>query len=308
MKLHVFIIVIALTLIACTNSKKGLSVAEGKIVSYTAFKSEYIDARNIDVWLPKSYSLGKKHPVLYMHDGQMLFDASQTWNGQEWGVDEVLTKLKNDIHPLPIVVGIWNNPSTRHADFAPQKALEQYATPLLDSLIEHTKRGNEKLFNRLPRADDYLKFLVEEVKPHIDKTFNTNPNSSHTFVVGSSMGGLISLYALMEYPEVFGGAGCLSTHWTVEFYLKDNPFPGAIAAYVRNNSQSLRGKKLYMDRGTKTLDSIYAEAQKKIDDILSKATIEGLIWKSKVFEGAEHTENDWNKRLDVPLGFLFEKN
>lgn len=103
--------------------KKRLSVAEGKIVSYTAFKSEYIDARNIDVWLPKSYSLGKKHPVLYMHDGQMLFDASQTWNGQEWGVDEVLTKLKNDIHPLPIVVGIWNNPSTRHADFAPQKHL-----------------------------------------------------------------------------------------------------------------------------------------------------------------------------------------
>jgi len=63
-----------------------------------------------------------------------------------------------------------------------------------------------------------------------------------------------------------------------------------------------------MDRGTKTLDSIYEEAQKKIDDIISKATIEGLIWKSKVFEGAEHTENDWNKRLDVPLGFLFEKN
>jgi enterochelin esterase-like enzyme len=122
------------------------------------------------------------------------------------------------------------------------------------------------------------------------------------------MGGLISLYALMEYPEVFGGAACLSTHWPVEFYLDNNPFTEAIASYVNNNCQALRGKRLYLDRGTKTLDSIYEEGQNKIDSIINKASIEGLVWESKVYQDAKHTENDWNKRLDIPLRFLFEKN
>ena len=104
MKSNLVLALVVFCLCSCTNTRKAPNVSEGKMVTYTSFKSEHIDARNVDVWLPESYTQGKDHPVLYMHDGQMLFDASQTWNGQAWGIHEVLTKLKNDIQPLPIVV------------------------------------------------------------------------------------------------------------------------------------------------------------------------------------------------------------
>jgi len=293
--------------ISCTK-KASLSVSSGKIIEIPDFPSVHIDARTLAVWLPDGYSKKVNHPVLYMHDGQMLFDASKTWNKQEWGVDEVLTKLGKEIQHLPIVVGIWNNPITRHADFTPQKALEQYGTPLVDSLVAHAKRGEEKLFNHIPRADAYLKFLVEEVKPYIDKTFSTNPKASHTFVAGSSMGGLISLYALLEFPETFGGAACLSTHWPVTFVMENNPFPKAIAGYINDNRQNLANKKLYMDYGTETLDSLYETPQKDINALLKRDSIQGLTWVSKKFAGAAHTENDWHDRLGIPLRFLLNGN
>ena len=306
MKSNLILVIVAFCLFGCTNTRKAPSVSEGKIIAYTSFISEHIDDRNVDIWLPESYTQGKDHPVLYMHDGQMLFDASQTWNGQAWNVHEVLTNLENDIQPLPIVVGIWNNAAARHANFVPQKVVDNYATPKLDSILRFTMSGEQKLFTEKPNADAYLKFLVEELKPHIDATFNTKSDVANSFIAGSSMGGLISLYALLEYPEVFGGAACLSTHWPVVFYVEDNPFPETIASYLSDNSQALRGKKLYLDRGTKTLDSLYELGQNSIDSIIDAAKIDGLIWKSEIFDGAEHTENDWNKRLDIPLRFLFE--
>ena len=77
---------------------------------------------------------------------------------------------------------------------------------------------------------------------------------------------------------------------------------------INDNCQALRGKRLYLDRGTKTLDSIYEEGQNKIDSIINKASIECLVWESNVYQDAKHTENDWNERLDIPFRFLFEKN
>jgi predicted alpha/beta superfamily hydrolase len=302
--LRVFTSLFLICLLSSCTNRPALNVSGGKIVQIVDFPSAYIDARTITIWLPEDYNKSAKHPVLYMHDGQMLFDASKTWNGQEWGVDEVLTSLRNEIKPLPIVVGIWNNPVTRHADFTPQKALTQYASPLLDSLVMHANRGNEKLFNQPPRADAYLKFLVNEVKPHIDKTFNTNPEVSHTFIAGSSMGGLISLYALLEYPNTFGGAACLSTHWPVTFFLENNPFPKAITQYIHDNRLKLANKKLYMDYGTETLDSLYEIPQKGVAAILEKDSINRLRWESKKFEGAAHTEQDWQNRLEIPVKFL----
>jgi len=303
----IFSLLVIVFALGCTV-KPALRVSSGKIIQIDDFPSAFIDARTLAVWLPDGYSKKVKRPVLFMHDGQMLFDASKTWNGQEWGVDEVLTELEKEMHPLPIVVGIWNNPTTRHADFTPQKALAQYATPLLDSLVTYAKRGEEKLFHQIPRADAYLKFLVEEVKPYIDKTFSTNPRASHTFVAGSSMGGLISLYALLEYPDIFGGAACLSTHWPVTFDMENNPFPKAIADYINDNRQNLVNKKLYMDYGTETLDSLYEAPQKNINALLEKDSIPGLNWISKKFEGAAHTENDWQRRLGIPMQFLLNEN
>lgn len=277
------------------------NVSKGKLLEYPQFKSEYVSPRDVWVWVPEDYSPKKKYDVLYMHDGQMLFDAATTWNKQEWKIDETVGQLieEGKINPC-IVVGIANIAATRYGDYFPQKTLQW--------LPEGTSIPKDTQFN----ADNYLRFLVKEVKPFIDKTYATHKGNSHTFVMGSSMGGLISLYALCEYPEVFGGAGCLSTHVPM---VLSKTLPNAAAdvwakafrAYLNENLPKANSKLIYMDRGDATLDSFYPAYQQAIDSLMEAKGWEGPAWTSKVFPGAAHTETDWAERLNNPLQFLLGK-
>ena len=109
----------------------------GSIRHFENFSSRFIAARNVDVWLPDGYSVKKRYPVLYMHDGQMLFDSTHTWNHQEWQVDETISNLiKESKIRECIVVGIWNNSEYRHADYFPQKPLEYLPRQLREKLIK----------------------------------------------------------------------------------------------------------------------------------------------------------------------------
>ena len=192
---------IALFGVIMTDVYSAQTVSTGKLTEFTKFESKYVSPRDVCVWVPDGYSPKNRYDVIYMHDGQMLFDANTTWNKQEWKVDEVAGSLiaEGKIRNC-IVVAVSNISKTRYGDFLPQKTLEY--------LPEGTNIPKEIKYN----ADNYLRFLVEEVKPFVDKNYSTNKSKDHTFVMGSSMGGLISLYALCEYPDVFGGAGCVSTH------------------------------------------------------------------------------------------------
>ena len=240
MKMKFLFIAFALLLCQCGMAQQTVSL--GKLIEYPDFSSSIVTSRDVFVWLPSDYSPKEKYDVLYMHDGQMLFDANTTWNKQEWGIDEVVGKLLNEKKIRScIVVGVANIPETRYADYFPQKALKN----LPDSVVS----GNVS-FN----ADNYLRFLVEEVKPFIDKEYSTNKSVEHTFVMGSSMGGLISLYALCEYPEVFGGAACMSTH--VPMILskelskeKADQWSRAFRNYLDENLPTANSRIIYMDRG-----------------------------------------------------------
>lgn len=181
-------------------------VAAGKIDHLTNFSSRLTDPRNVEVWLPPGHSPAHRYPVVYMHDGQMLFDSTATWNHQEWHVDEVLGRpFQGGQVPPCIVVGIWNNGALRHAEYFPQ-APQALMTPATRADLEARK------FKHAPLADKCLQFLVTELKPYIDAHYATAKARENTFLMGSSMGGLISLYGLCEYPQVFGGAECLSMH------------------------------------------------------------------------------------------------
>ncbi|MDR1951012.1 MAG: alpha/beta hydrolase, partial [Bacteroidales bacterium] len=124
--------------------------------------SQYVDTRAVDIWLPENYPSGEKYNVIYMHDGQMLFDAAVTWNNQEWQVDETVSELmKNNKIQNTIVVGIHNNGAKRLSEKLPQKAMNYLPEDLrkkVDSVVIHGYL-----------ADNYLKFIVEELKPYIDK-------------------------------------------------------------------------------------------------------------------------------------------
>ena len=147
-------------------------------------------------------------------------------------------------------------------------------------------------------------FIVKEVKPYIDKTFPVYTTANHTAIMGSSMGGLISWYALSEYPQVFGGAACLSTHWPGSFEPEDNPVPAAFFDYLRQKLPEPGRHKLYFDFGTATLDAWYPPLQAQADAIMASKGYDSSNWQTLRFDGAEHSENAWAERLHLPLTFL----
>lgn len=279
--------------------------AQGTIKRIENFPSKLIAPRLVDIWLPEGYTTTQKYAVLYMHDGQMLYDSTTTWNKQEWGVDETLTKLvKEKKIRNTIVVGVWNGGKLRHAEYFPQKPFEALTPYQRDTLFKAFRNKDTKLFNDTVQSDKYLKFLVTELKPYIDQNFSTLKDRKNTFIAGSSMGGLISMYAICEYPNVFGGAACLSTHWVGVFRTENNPVPEAFMNYLRKNLPSPKTHKLYFDYGTATLDALYPPFQKQADKIMQEKGFTAKNWLTKEFVGEDHSELAWRKRLDIPLEFL----
>ena len=291
------------------SNAQDIKVTSGKIERFPNFKSQFVDARNVDVWLPNGYSNKEKYAVLYMHDGQMLFDAAQTWNKQAWEIDEVAGHLiaANKTRKF-IVVGIWNNGAKRHPEYFPQKPYQQLTSVQKEFVSNDLlKKGKiNQTFN--PISDNYLKFIVTELKPFIDKTFSTKTNRKNTFIAGSSMGGLISIYAICEYPKVFGGAACLSTHWTGIYQLKNNPIPEIFFNYLKTQLPKPKNHKLYFDYGNKTLDSLYPSLQKRVDTIIIEKGFTDKNWMTKSFPEKDHSENSWHERVHIPLEFLLKKD
>jgi len=272
----------------------------GRLERMENFPSKYVDARHVEVWLPPGYDQSKRYAVLYMHDGQMLFDPATTWNKQAWRVDAVAASLMaaGKVRDF-IIVGPWNNDKYRRAEYFPQGFL-RYVPQKVRAELE------AKAFLGKPRADNYLRFLVEELKPVIDARYATAPDRESTFLLGSSMGGLISVYALCEYPNVFGGAAALSTHW-IGVFERNAEIPAAAIAYLRKHLPKPARVRLYMDRGTTELDALYDQAQPRIDALLAEKGFRSPGFVTRVFEGAGHSEADWHRRLDVPLLFLLRK-
>jgi len=291
------------TLLGMSNlSAQTPKLSSGTITRYEKFASNFVESRTVDVWLPDGYTSKKKYAVIYMHDGQMLFDASTTWNKQEWEVDETMGKLlKEGKIKDCIVVAVWNINGLRRAEYFPKKAIEYLGEP------ERSKAQNEQFL-----ADQYLQFLVKELKPFIDKNYATRKEAASTFLMGSSMGGLISLYGVCEYPEVFGGAACLSIHSPLLTDARvmqnpDNEYAAALRAYVSEKLPQSPKRKIYFDYGTATLDALYQQTQPKLDASMENAGYTAKHWITKKFEGAAHDEIAWAKRLHIPLTFLLKK-
>ena len=153
--------------------------------------------------------------------------------------------------------------------------------------------------------------MVNELKPFIDKNYPTKTDASNTFMIGSSMGGLISIYALCEYSEIFGGVACLSIHSPLaSFELinqnTDKEVSSKFRNYLENNLPEANTKKIYFDYGNLTGDSIYEPYQKKIDEIMVEKGYNNSYWQTLFFEGESHTETSWAKRLNIPVSFLLK--
>jgi glycosidase/predicted alpha/beta superfamily hydrolase len=255
------------------------------------FPSKFVAARNVEVWLPPGYAThpAERYPVVYMHDGQNVFDPATSFGGVDWGADETMTRLIRERKVRPaIVVAVWNT-TKRYQEYMPEK-------PLAGTTTHSTGFGQTFQTGEII-SDEYLRFLVTELKPFVDRTYRTRPGRADTFTIGASMGGLIAAYAMAEYPGVFGGAACLSTGWPVA--------DGAVIGYLGRHAPDPGTHRLYFDVGTATLDSLLAPWQPRADSALHAAGyVDGKSYLSKTFPGAEHNERAWRVRLEIPLRFL----
>lgn len=261
------------------------------MIRHTNFPSRHVPQRHVEVWLPPGYDDGDSHyPVLYMHDGQNCFNAADCAYGAAWEVQHALARLVAAGQARPaIIAGVWNIPARRVLEYRP-------ARPFLYLSASARQRVLAGMGGQ-PLSDDYLAFLVGELKPFMDATYRTLPGRADTCVMGSSMGGLISLYALCEYPDVFGGAGCVSTHWPA--------VEGVIVPYLRDRLPDPATHRLYFDYGTTTIDTLYPPIQAQVDSLLPAAGYtRGDNWLTRVFPGAPHNEDAWQARVHIPLRFL----
>lgn len=283
---NILITIVVLVFASCSSVRKEEAPIFKKL---PAFQSQYVGSRNVEVMLPPGYDPENKYDVLYMHDGQNVFDPFTAFSGVDWGVDETVVRLlyENKIRPVIVVVS-WCT-ENRFIEYMPNKPADE-----IEVLKDSAKLNDDLL------SDNYLKFLVYELKPFIDKNYSTLNSSEHTFIMGSSMGGLISCYAISEYPDVFGGAACVSTHWPA--------LEGVFLKYVKNNLPNPENHRIYFDYGTTTLDSLYEPFQKQVDEMMiSRGFKRGENWLTKKFEGAEHNEKAWRERVHIPIEFLLGK-
>ncbi len=262
----------------------------GRLVYWTDVRSAFLGpTRHVEVWLPPGYDSASstRYPVLYMHDGQNLFDPRIASTGVDWGVDEAVVRLAaRGVIPPVIVVGVWNS-AARGLEYSPWHGAPRYA-----------------------------RFLIEELMPRVNAEFRTLTGPRNTAAMGSSMGGLLSFYLVTHHPEAFGACGCVSTH----FPLSDDvsrrmlgmtaagapdttPF---IVRDIRAGLRAPRGARYWFDYGGLGLDSAYGPTHEAVRAWLRRqGRVEGRDFVIRRYPEATHNEASWRARLDDALTFLY---
>lgn len=279
----------------------------GRLIEYERVAAAGLPDQRLTIWLPPGYDAGSaRYPVLYMHDGHNLFDVTKSNFNKIWAADKAMLAAVQSGKVEPhIIIGIWAPGADRHRQYLPRSAHELATGNLRQQLDAATPGG--------VISDRYLDWIAGPLKSWVDGAFRTRTARDDTAIVGSSMGGLMSCYAFLEKPEVFGRAGCVSSHWPAvdprtvaadEAQLKalwDGWFAARLGAPD--------GRRVWLDHGTATLDAYYAPYQQVVDARFAAAGWEkGRDWESRVYEGAEHEENAWAARLPEIFGWLLAKD
>lgn len=245
--------------------------------------SQFVPARTVQVWLPPGYAQGGRYPVLYAMDGQNVFDTPAALSGASWHLQRALDGEIAAVRARPaIIVAVWSN-ANRLGEYMPQAALDAATGDPLAALP--VTRADVA-------GDAYLRFLAEELKPAIDRQYRTLAGRRDTFLIGSSMGGLIGAYAVTRYPRVFGGAACLSTAWQIG---------GGVAARWYAAHLPPRATRLYFDYGSGTEDGVIGPWQQWLAAVAQRS---GRRWLVKDAPGDHHTESAWARRAPLAIDWL----
>lgn len=291
----------------CQNVAHNLQVQGGELQRFAIQNNN--TERTIDVYIPFAAKGKKGLKTLYMHDGQMLFDSTQTWNKKEWKIDEVYhNTLSKYAHEPFIIVGIHNDPANRYAEFFPQKVAALMPASYRNLLMEN-------LWNGALKADAYLDWIEQRLVPFMEQQFMVGNKTNDRMVMGSSMGGLISLYALCEKPKLFGGVACLSIHTPMINYgmFEEGMVEAMVVPFNKYLQENLKADKrhfLYIDRGTETLDATYQPYHDLLLSTLERVGYSKLNanFLETVVQGTGHDELAWAARWHIPLLFMLNGN
>lgn len=263
------------------------NTVKGTVVVYRSLTSPHLGrARHISVYLPPSLAAARsangsgpessrRYPVIYFHDGQNMFDERTSYVG-EWHADETLDALAKDGIEA-IAVAVPNAGDERMDEYSPWRGRGTPGRRLVGG------KGNE-----------YLEWLVEVVKPLIDKSFPTRTDRAGTGVLGSSLGGLISLYALAKYPETFGMVGAMSPTLRWHNYSITKLY----------QEQDIPKTRIHLDMGGREHRGLTIDARRMRDVLLAKGWVEGVDLSYVEDRYAHHHEDAWSRRLPDALRFL----
>ena len=246
--------------------------------------------RNVDVWIPQD-DFDAPRPLLLMHDGQNIFRDEDASFGHSWRVREAVESLRSLGRPLPVVVGAWNTGVTRAAEYAPQDVLDNHPEEVYGFI-------GQQQFTPLT-GNAYQAELIETIIPMAKELADISPRREDVAIAGSSMGGLASLYAITQFPETYGAALCLSTHW---MYSTENN----VRHFVDLLPDASEGHRLWFDHGTEYLDAEYGTKQNAANIALARR---GWLWpqvESRVYVGTGHSESAWAQRLPEVLRWWLE--
>jgi enterochelin esterase-like enzyme len=260
----------------------------GTLVYWQDVPSEFLsEDRHVEIWLPPGYDDDPDHHyrVIYMHDGQNLFDPRIANTGSDWGVDEAMMRgVDAGLFEPAIVVGSWSS-ARRVEEYSPWHEAPQYA-----------------------------QFLSEELMPRVNAEFRTLTGAKDTFAMGSSMGGLLSYYLVKEHPDEFGACGCVSTHFpfsdavaasiTGEDPAEEDPTPNVVKDIATGDSVP-KNVRFFFDYGTKGIDAEYGPSHTTVRDwLLGQGLAEEQDFRIREYVGADHNEASWRARLDDQLAWL----
>jgi predicted alpha/beta superfamily hydrolase len=255
----------------------------GQIVRHAAFASRHVAPREVQVWLPPGYDAAsaqdQRYPVLYLHDGQNVFDAAAA--GAEWGADEAATALVAGGEVAPMIIVAVASGSDRVAEY----------TPWAGGQASRSGGGG---------APAYARFLVEELKPFIDNRYRTKADAANTTVGGSSLGGLVTMWLLLQHGETFGAGLVVSP----SVWWADRAIVGAVAARPPRGGQRPR---VWLDVGALEGEAIVDGARALRDALRSHGWGAASLAYVEDAEGS-HDEASWAERLPRMLRFLYAVN
>ncbi|MBN8816248.1 MAG: alpha/beta hydrolase [Sphingomonas sp.] len=260
--------------------------------------------RDVFVWVPDAPVPQGGFPVLYLQDGQNLFDARLVPFGTAWEADRSVSRLVDAGGIVPVmVVGIAST-AERFTDYAPASMMAQLPAP--------ARAAVELAWGGRARSADYARLVIEDVKPLIDRHFPTRPDPEATFVGGSSLGAMAALEILSAYPDQVGGALCLSAHFSLLPVTGTEQLPAGFGADVTAAAAGFAADLpragrhvLWIDRSALGIDRFYGPSHTAVADVLkARGFIQDVDLVMRCYPGVGHDEGAWRDRLDDALSFL----